>query len=121
MFVWYVSGHNPCLILIVISYICILVLWLYPSSVTKKENVYEYDTTSPSTTGVYDRPAASNNNDSVTAMEVDPVYDEGNFYVNETISPKEEDAEYEIMDISSEKTNVKVVNNPAYAETRFNS
>ena len=91
---------------------------LYPCSVSKQhENMYEYVTTKPITTGRPVEKSASNDNDIV--LEANPAYDEG--ITDKTIKAGN-DAEYEVMDTQSRQIktdDIKLVKNPAYAETKF--
>ena len=81
------------------------------SSVAKqREHVYDYVTTKPSTTTVY-------NNDVV--VDVNPAYDEGTLLASEGIKAKNDGADYEVIDPHSRADDVKMHKNPAYAETRF--
>ena len=95
---------------------------LYPCSVSKQhENVYEYVPTKPLTTARRGHPIekfASNDND--TVLEANPAYGERICFANKTIEAGN-DAEYEVVDTQSRqmKTDIKLVNNPAYAETTF--
>ena len=83
---------------------------LMSSSVTKQqEHVYDYVTTKPSTTTMY-------NND---VMDVNPAYDERTLLANEGIKAKNDGADYEVIDPHSRADDVKMHKNPAYAETRF--
>ena len=96
---------------------------LYPCSVSKQhENAYEYVTTKPLTTGGRGRSvekSASNDNDIV--LEANPAYDQGIHFADQTIKA-DNDAEYEIVDTQSRQIktdDIKLVKNPAYAETTF--
>ena len=81
-------------------------MFLYPYSVTKQhQHVYDYVTTKPLTSGGHGRPVEN----------VNPAYGEG-------IRFADNDAEYEIMDTQSRQrktADIKLVKNPAYAETTF--
>ena len=96
---------------------------LYTFSVTKQhEHVYDYVTTKPLTTGGHEHPvekSASNDNDIV--MDVNPAYGEGIHFADKTIKAGN-DAEYEVVDTQSRQittADIKLVKNPAYAETTF--
>ena len=98
-------------------------MYLYPCSVTKQhQHVYDDVTTKPSTTGGCDRPvekSAFNDNDIV--LDVNPAYREGIRFADKTIKA-DNDAEYEVVDTQSRQiktTDIKLVKNPAYAETTF--
>ena len=93
---------------------------LYTRSVTKQhEHVYDYVTTKPLTIGGRDRSvekSASNDNDIVL-----DVNSEGIRFADKTIKAGN-DAEYEVVDTQSRQINtadIKLVKNPAYAETTF--
>ena len=96
---------------------------LYPCSVSKQhENVYDYVSTKPLTTGRHGRPIekfASNDND--TVLEANRAYDEGIHFADQTINAGN-DAEYEVVDTQSRQIktdDINMVKNPAYAETTF--
>ena len=98
-------------------------MFLYPYSVTKQhQHVHDYVTTKPLTSGGRGRPiekSASNDNDIV--MDVNPAYGEGIRFADKTIKA-DNDAEYEIVDTQSRQrktADIKLVKNPAYAETTF--
>ena len=91
---------------------------LYPCSVSK-QHVYEYVTTKPLTTGRPVDKSASNDNDIV--LEANPAYGEGIHFADKTIKAGN-DAEYEVVDTQSRQIktdDIKLVKNPAYAETTF--
>ena len=98
-------------------------------SITKQQqeqqpHVYDFIPTKPlAYTGVYNRPvkkSLSSNDDSIT-MDVNPAYSD---FTNNTITNDEDtDLEYEVVDAQTRRVktdDVKVVANPAYAETKFN-
>ena len=96
---------------------------LYPCSVSKQhENAYEYIPTKPLTTGGRGHPvekSASNDNDIV--LEANPAYDQGIHFADQTIKA-DNDAEYEVVGTQSRQIktdDIKLVKNPAYAETTF--
>ena len=89
---------------------------LYSCSVSK-QNIYEYVTTKPLTTGRQVEKSASNDNDIV--LGANPAYGEG--ITDKTIKAGN-DAEYEVVDTQSRQIktdDIKLVKNPAYAETKF--
>ena len=95
-------------------------------SVTKQQqqqHVYDYISTKPLATGVYNRQVkkSPSSNDDNIAMDVNPAYGD---FTNNTIKTDEDmDQEYEVMDIQTRQVktdDVKIVTNPAYAETKFN-
>jgi len=98
---------------------------IIPSSVTKQQqqqqHVYDYVTTKPFTHDHTVKKVSSNNNDIV--MDENPAYDKGTLFTNES-SKTNEDVEYEVVNPQSRQTktdDIKMVENPAYAETRFNT
>ena len=94
-----------------------------PSSVTKQQqqqqqHVYDYVTTKPLTHDHPVKKVSSDNNDIV--MDENPAYDKGTLFTNES----SKDVEYEVVNSQSRKMktdDIKMVENPAYAETRFNT
>ena len=110
----------------VILFYHIFLILLY--SITKQQqeqqpHVYDFISTNPLATGVYNRPvkkSLSSNDDSIT-MAVNPAYSD---FTNNTITNDEDtDLEYEVMDAQTSQVktdDVKTVTNPAYAETKFN-
>ena len=97
-------------------------------SITKQQqeqqpHVYDFIPTKPLATGVYNRPvkkSLSSNDDSIT-VDVNPAY--GDFTNNTITNDENTDQEYEIVDaqtIQVKTDDVKIVTNPAYAETKFN-
>ena len=101
---------------------------LCPYSVTKQhdtkqhEHVYDYVVTKPLATGAHDRSvkkSPSSGNDIV--MDVNPAYGEGMHFADKTIKPND-NAEYEVVDTQSRQSKsaeIKIIPNPAYAETKF--
>ena len=105
------------------NFYAVLAVALYPCSVSKQhENMYEYIPTKPLTTGGHGRSvekSASNDNDIV--LEANPAYGEGIRFASQTIKA-DNDAEYEVVDTQSRQIktdDIKLVKNPAYAETKF--
>ena len=84
--------------------------------------MYEYIPTKPLTAAGRGRSvekSASNDNDIV--LEANPAYDQGIHFADQTIKAGN-DAEYEIVGIQSRQIktdDIKLVENPAYAETKF--
>ena len=84
--------------------------------------MYECVPTKPLTTGGRDRPvekSASNDNDIV--LDANQAYGEGIRFTDKTIKAGN-DAEYEVVDTQSRRIktdDIKLVKNPAYAETTF--
>ena len=84
--------------------------------------MYEYIPTKPLTTGGRGHPvekSASNDNDIV--LQANPAYGEGICFADKTIKAGN-DAEYEVVDTQSRQIktdDIKLVKNPAYAETTF--
>ena len=84
--------------------------------------MYEYVSTKPLTTGGRGGPvekSASNDNDIV--LDANPAYGEGMRFADKTIKAGN-DAEYEVVDTQSRQIktdDIKLVKNPAYAETKF--
>ena len=90
-------------------------------SVTKQQqHVYDYISTKPLATGVYNRQVKKSPSSNI-AMDVNPAYGD---FTNNTIKTDEDmDQEYEVMDTQTRQVktdDVKIVTNPAYAETKFN-
>ena len=110
--------HTPttCASIIRISY-CINLLY----SVTKQQqHVYDYISTKPLATGVYNHQVKRllYSNDDNVVMDLNPAY--GDFARN---SVKTDEEEYEVVDIQSRQIktdDITIVRNPAYAETKFN-
>ena len=92
-------------------------------SVTKQQqqqHVYDYISTKPLATGVYNRQVKKSPSSNI-AMDVNPAY--GDFTNNTIKSDEDTGLEYEVVDTQTKQVktdDVKMVTNPAYAETHFN-
>ena len=95
-------------------------------SVTKQQqqqHVYDYISTKPLATGVYNRQVKKSPSsiDDNIVMDVNPAY--GNFTNNTIKTDEDTGLEYEVVDIQARQVktdDIKIVKNPAYAETKFN-
>ena len=93
---------------------CTSIILLY--SITKQQqeqqHVYDYIAT---------KPLSPSSNDDNIAMDINPAYGD---FTNNTIKTDEDmDQEYEVVDTQTRQVktdDVKIVTNPAYAETKFN-
>ena len=109
---------------VILSYYCMILLY----SITKQQqeqlsHVYDFIPTKRLATGVYNCPIrkSSSSNDDSTAMNVNPAY--GDFTNNTATNDKDTDQEYEVVDAQTRRAktdDIKIVTNPAYAETKFN-
>ena len=83
---------------------------LYSITKQQQQHIYDYIATK--------RLSPSSNDDNI-AMDVNPAYGD---FTNNTIKINE-DTEYEVVDIQTRQVktdDIKIVTNPAYAETKFN-
>ena len=102
-----------------------IVLYWHIYSITKQQrqqHVYDYVATNPLASGVYSHQVkkSTSSNDKSIAMDTNPAY---NVFTNNNTKDEDKGLEYEIVDspFRQIKTDdIKMHENPAYAETKFN-
>ena len=97
---------------------------LYSVTKQQQQHVYDYISTKPIATGVYNRQVKKSPSsiDDKIVMDVNPAY--GDFTNNSIITDEDTGLEYEVVDPQTRRVktdnNITMVRNPAYAETKFN-